>query len=277
MRWTTLSMGAVTGRFQSACWTVAGWIFVNLIVAWYLGLFDGGSGRVKKVPSSRAEAAYNRDTDIGMRSGSSGHLLYRVLRPPRDGVKVPLVIFLHGAGERGTDNATQLVGLPEQLAESEMRMRFPCICLAPQCPEESSWIHQLDSLERLIEQWHSDPQVDPCRIYLTGLSMGGYGTWHLVSRRPDLFAAAVPVCGGGDPTQASKLIHLPIWAIHGQDDRVVLPSESRAMIEAVRAAGGKPEYTELPGVGHDSWTKSYNDPTGPIPWMFRQRRPDCGP
>jgi len=275
------SMSTLWWHRRSIFWTVALWIFANLFVAWWIGLLEGEAAVVKNRPSRRADEAYERGEerkpfqDANLQERHTLSLHYRVLRPTRGVTRAPLVVFLHGAGERGGDNTTQLIGLPDQLSEPEMRTQFPCICLAPQCPEGSSWTRHLGELERLVEEWRSDPQVDPCRIYLTGLSMGGFGTWELAGRRPDLFAAAVPICGGGHPSDASKLVRLPIWAVHGQEDRVVPASQSRAMIEAIQAAGGQPKYTELPGVGHDSWTGAYRDPMGPVPWLFRQTRDDC--
>ena len=102
--------------------------------------------------------------------------------------------------------------------------------------------------------------------------MGGYGAWHLAMRRPDHFAALVPICGGGDDTKAASLAKIPIWAFHGAKDVVVKPEQSRKMIEAIKQAGGSPKYTEFPDAGHDSWTPAYQDPAGVVPWMFEQAR-----
>jgi predicted peptidase len=112
--------------------------------------------------------------------------------------------------------------------------------------------------------------IDPARVYLTGLSMGGYGAWELAERMPERFAALVPVCGGGDEAQASRLVGLPIWAWHGDEDTAVPVERSRRMIAAIEEAGGTPHYTELKGVGHDSWTAAYSGPDSVLPWMFEQ-------
>jgi predicted peptidase len=112
--------------------------------------------------------------------------------------------------------------------------------------------------------------VDRKRVYLTGLSMGGYGSWDLAARHPEWFAAVVPICGGGDSASVARLVKLPVWAIHGDADPVVPVSRTRQMIEALREAGGKPHYSELPDVGHNSWTPGYDDPQGALPWMFQQ-------
>jgi len=122
-----------------------------------------------------------------------------------------------------------------------------------------------------IQAVSSREAVDPARIYLTGLSMGGYGTWDLAVRQPERFAAILPICGGGDETTAPRLAGMPIWCFHGDADTVVPVKRSRTMIAAVRAAGGSPKYSELPGLGHDSWTPAYRDPAV-LDWLFRQQR-----
>ena len=113
--------------------------------------------------------------------------------------------------------------------------------------------------------------IDKNRMYLTGISMGGYGSWDLAVRQPDRWAAVVPICGGGNPEKASKVVRVPVWAVHGDADPAVPVEESRKMIAAIKAAGGDPKYTEYPGVAHDSWTQTYADPTGVVAWMFEQR------
>ena len=117
--------------------------------------------------------------------------------------------------------------------------------------------------------------IDPARIYLTGLSMGGYGSWDLAARMPDRFAAVIPICGGGDGATAAKIKDLPIWCFHGDADTAVRVERSRTMIEALRAAGGAPKYSELAGVGHDSWTPAYRDPDV-LAWLFAQKKPTKG-
>jgi predicted esterase len=125
----------------------------------------------------------------------------------------------------------------------------------------------LDALAATQKAYH----IDPARIYVTGLSMGGYGTWDIIARKPNLFAAAVPVCGGGDPATAPKIARVAVWAFHGGNDGVVPTVRSRLMIDALKAAGAAPRYTEYPGVGHDSWNKAYADPEL-VEWLFAQHR-----
>jgi predicted peptidase len=177
---------------------------------------------------------------------------------------------MHGGGECGHDNVRQLRGLPEQLALADWRQRFQCFVLAPQCSETTSWSAWTGELERLINHLCAELPVDHRRIYLTGLSMGGFGSWELAAHRPDLFAAVVPICGGGDAAWGARLKEVPIWAVHGDADTVIPAEESRIMIEAIRKAGGQPRYTELSGVGHDSWTETYRDRKGVLRWMFEQ-------
>ena len=220
---------------------------------------------------------------------------YRLLEPDfvEPGVEYPLVVFLHGAGERGTDNAKQLQYLPTALASREKRDRFPCYVIAPQCDPEKRWA-EIDRSSKKSVPLAAEPStmmrvaigaiqrtlarhpIDRRRVYLTGLSMGGYGSWDLAARHSQLFAAAVPICGGGDEAQAPRLAKLPIWAFHGDADAVVPPERSRTMVAAIRAAGGEPRYSELPGVGHDSWKTAYRDESGLLDWLFAQRRDEPG-
>lgn len=213
---------------------------------------------------------------------------YRLLKPKQveQGKLYPLVLFLHGAGERGTDNIKQLLYLPQWLAEPANREKYPCYLIAPQCREGKRWAEvdwsKLDAdpmpalgdqmtvaISAMNEVTKQFP-VDKKRVYLTGLSMGGYGSWDLAMRYPERFAAVAPVCGGGDESQAERLKDVPVWAWHGDADKAVPVERSRRMIAAIRAAGGKPKYTELEGVGHNSWNQAYHGPENLLPWLFEQ-------
>lgn len=214
---------------------------------------------------------------------------YRLLEPARiePGKQYPVVLFLHGAGERGTDNNLQLLYFPEQMAADEYREKYPCFLIAPQCRPERTWTgvslrskssqapdepgDQLQVALGILDEVLANYPADPKRVYLTGLSMGGFATWDAAARFPKRFAAVVPICGGGDESKAQRLVKLPIWAVHGDKDEAVPVERTRKMIEAVRRAGGEPKYTELEGVGHNSWTPAYSDPEGVLPWMFQQR------
>jgi len=202
-------------------------------------------------------------------------LSYRLLKPEEyDGKKsYPLLVFLHGAGERGTDNTAQMRHGVAEFAKEANRKKYPCFLIAPQCPAKRGWGEYSKTVASLVESLCKEFSIDKKRIYLTGLSMGGYGTWTLLAQRPDLFAAGIPICGGGNEKQAETLAKIPIWAFHGDKDTLVRPERSRTMIEAIKKAGGKPRYTEYPGVGHDSWTQTYRDPKV-IAWLFEQTKPN---
>jgi predicted peptidase len=223
-------------------------------------------------------------------AGESGKVLrYRLLKPldGNSSQRYPLVIFLHGAGERGDDNVSQLKHAMAEFCKPERRRSYPCYVLAPQCPKEERWAdidwtkkavefpnRASDSLQlvfEVVDNLLADVNVDRDRIYITGLSMGGYGSWDAMARRPDFFAAAMPICGGGDPATAARIKHIPIACFHGGADEVVIPEKSRAIVEAIKAAGGAPLYTEYPGVGHDSWTQTYANEEN-FRWLFQQRR-----
>lgn len=222
--------------------------------------------------------------------GEPAPFRFRLLRPPavEPGRRYPLVVFLHGAGERGSDNVAQLKYLPTWFAEPALRKRHPCFVLAPQCRTDHRWspcdwsdtkssplapkpTTDLAAAVAATEAVRAAEPVDADRVYLTGLSMGGYGAWELAMRMPDRFAAVAPICGGGDETQAAKLAGLPIWCFHGADDTVVPVERSRSMVAAIRAAGGEPRYSELPGVGHHSWAPAYRE-SELLDWLFAQRR-----
>jgi predicted peptidase len=215
-------------------------------------------------------------------------LNYRLMKPkdydPQK--KYPLVLFFHGAGERGDDNVAQLVHGMNDFGKDENREKYSCFVVAPQCPEGKRWVevdwtldaHDFDekpseTMQLVIELLAKLPRefsIDASRQYVTGLSMGGFGTWDMISRFPDKFAAAAPVCGGADLKLAPKLVKVPMWTFHGDKDTVVKLHRTVDMVEAIRKAGGKPLYTEYAGVGHDSWVRAYNDPKL-MEWMFAQK------
>lgn len=210
-------------------------------------------------------------------SGQTEFIPYRLLKPPNEdpGELYPLLISLHGAGDRGRDNLKTLRYLPMQMAGDPWRDRYPCFLLVPQCPRGRQWDDGiLQAVFRLTSDIVETYPVDRRRVYLTGYSMGGYGAGKLAAMEPDLFAAVVPICGGGDPADAEKLAKTPIWAVHGDQDEVVPPERSQEMIDAVRAAGGTPRLSILNGVGHNSWMPAYSDLDGVMQWMFEQTRRD---
>ena len=199
-----------------------------------------------------------------------------------------LLLFLHGAGERGCDNQAQLRNDALAFVDPVVQSRQPTIVVYPQCPEGMQWVDSnwekptyaiettpaskpMTTVLALLEEICRDYSVDPRRILVTGLSMGGFGAWDLVLRHPLLFAAALPLCGGGDPTRAEKIRDLPLWAFHGDQDLAVPVAATRSMIKAMRAVGGNPRYTEIAGGGHDVWTHAYRNPEV-VGWLLSQSR-----
>jgi len=213
-------------------------------------------------------------------------LNYRLMISDYDTIsKYPLVIFLHGSGERGNDNEAQLKWGVLGFAEPEIMAHYRPIVVAPQCPAGERWsaynfedmsmketpTKLMQLLKALIDEIMVTMPVDPDRVYITGLSMGGFGTFDVVARYPELFAAAVPVCGGGDPQQASKMVAVPMWIFHGAKDTTVDPQMSIDMYEALVKAGAFPGLTIYPEAGHFSWIPAYSDQMM-MDWLFSQRK-----
>lgn len=203
--------------------------------------------------------------------------------------KYPVVMFLHGAGERGNDNDLQLRTALPVFLESNPVVR-DAIYVIPQCALEKQWVNtpwaQVDySVEEVEETWYlasavkvllsvcEEYNADCDRRYVFGISMGGYGTWDAIMRHGDLFAAAMPICGGADPTQAEKVKDIPIHTFHGNVDSAVPVQGTRHMVEAIKALGGKIIYTEYEGVDHNSWDPACSF-EGIGEWMFSQKRSD---
>lgn len=179
----------------------------------------------------------------------------------------PLMLFLHGAGERGDDLEAVKKHGPPKLVEGQPD--FPFILISPQCPRGERW--QPAQLVQLVDHVVKTQHADPNRLYVTGLSMGGYGTWSLVAAYPDKFAAAAPICGGGNPETAERLKDLPLWVFHGEKDSVVPAQRSKEMVAAIEKAGGKPKLTLYPEANHDSWTTTYNNPEF-YTWLLSHQR-----
>ena len=218
-------------------------------------------------------------------------LRYQLLAPAAAAGKgkLPLVVFLHGAGERGDDNLAQLKWCVKDFAADTQRAKHPCWVAVPQCPADQQWFpygsppqsapkrpaEPTPSLGAVLELTRSllaNRPIDPARIYLMGLSMGGYGTWDALARAPELFAAAVPICGAADAADAERVKNVPVWAFHGAKDDVVPVQGSRGMVAALKAAGARTvKYTEYPDVGHNSWTPAFKE-AELLPWVFAQRR-----
>jgi predicted peptidase len=184
----------------------------------------------------------------------------------------PVILFLHGSGESGTDGKAQVnVGLGPAIKEREKS--FPFIAILPQSQERTWQAGSKDANRALaiLGEVEKSYKTDPQRVYLTGLSMGGYGTWSLAAVLPDRWAAIVPICGGGNPKDAAALKDIPCWCFHGDADKVVPVKQSREMIEALKTAGGMPRYSEYKGVDHNSWDRAYGS-TQLYEWLLKQKK-----
>lgn len=219
-------------------------------------------------------------------------LLYQISFPDNynNKDKYPLVLFLHGAGERGNDNQKQMMHGSSLFNDTTNRKNFPAIVIFPQCPQESYWVKIIRSgsvfdfghkekiteplymVERLLKDLINTNQIDKRRIYIMGLSMGGMGTLDLICRNPRLFAAAIPICGGVELERVSKIKDLPVRLYHGGADNVVPPEWSRNIFKELKSLGSdKIEYIEYEGVGHNSWDSAFNSPDF-LKWIFNQKR-----
>lgn len=183
----------------------------------------------------------------------------------------PLLLFLHGAGERGDDLEMVKKHGPPKLVEAGQSLPF--VVVSPQCPKNRWWTSQLLDLSALLDEIESKYKIDPNRIYVTGLSMGGFGTWALAAYSPERFAAIVPICGGGEGLIARmQLRQLPVWAFHGAKDAIVPLQRSEDMIRALQAAGHKEaKLTVYPDANHDSWTETYENPEL-YDWLLSHQR-----
>jgi predicted peptidase len=186
----------------------------------------------------------------------------------------PLILFLHGAGERGDDG--QLPAM-QGIANGGIKFKnnektFPFVVVFPQCKVKGKWKAGGPDANRalaILDEVQKSYKIDDKRLYLTGLSMGGYGTWSLAAAHPDKWAAIAPICGGGDTSTAEKIKHIPCWCFHGDQDGAVKVKLSRDMIDALKKVGGNPRYTELPYVGHNSWDCAYVTPEL-YSWFLKQ-------
>jgi predicted peptidase len=228
-------------------------------------------------------------------------LPYRLLLP--DGFdasrKYPLVLFLHGGGERGSDNEKQLTHGSGLFTDPLNRGAFPAVVLFPQCPADSYWAHvdidrssypiglsfryeqgptrPLQMVMDLVGQYLQAPYIDPDRVYVMGLSMGGMGTFEILYRMPETFAAAIPICGAGVPeTVSAYAAHTPLWVFHGALDQVVAPGQSVEMVDALLKAGAHPGFTLFDNYNHNSWDGAFAEP-GLLRWLFSHRKTGSEP
>ena len=228
------------------------------------------SPTAEAVPGRQVARRFRLPGAHGRGRGRFNYLLFLPATYGADpGQKWPLILFLHGRGETGRSlNQIKAHGIPKKV---EQQPGFPFITVSPQCPYDLCWFSVLPTLNALLDEVVATYAVDTRRIYLTGLSMGGYGAWALASLYPGRFAAVVPICGGGEPAAVCCLKDVPVWAFHGALDELVLPGESQRMVDALKACGGNVRLTLYPDLGHDSWTRTYDDPAL-YQWLLQQRK-----
>lgn len=240
--------------------------------------------------SAFAATGYEKKVFVSEQGDS---LLYRLLTPEtlKGGEKYPLVIFLHGAGERGADNEKQLVHGGQMFLNPVNLERYPAFVLFPQCPEDGYWAYDarpesfesgkmpanpeltpvFRAVKQLIDSYIERPDVDKSRIYIMGLSMGGMGTYDMVCRYPDMFAAAIAICGTVNPSRLASAKDVKWRIFHGDADDVVPVGGSRNAYRALKAAGADVEYIEFPGCNHGSWNPAFCYPDF-MQWLFAQRK-----
>ena len=233
----------------------------------------------------------NGDIEARIYNEGDGSLPYRILKPVNYNVdeKYPLVVALHGAWGRGTDNKSRAIDAFQILSKPEVRQKYPAFIITPQCPSKEMWAntpwgkgcYSIDKVKiskpielvlDIIKSLQDEYNIDPDRIYVTGQSMGGFGTWDIIMRRPELFAAAVPVCGAGDISQAKNLMNLPIWCFHGGLDTIVPVAGDREMDKVMTQLGNTNwNYTEYPNVKHGASKPTWKE-KDLIPWIFNQKK-----
>lgn len=201
---------------------------------------------------------------------------------------LPLVVFLHGAGERGNNNTDQLRHCIRFFLDDSVSTRYPFLLMAPQCPAEQRWVNtdwrllehemeaeptaQLQAVFTVIDSLIASGSADPSRVYISGISMGGFGVWDAIQRHPEKFAAAIAICGGGDPHYAEEIKAMPIYIFHGQRDKLVKPSRSQQMYDALQDVGNmETVYVTYPDQGHLCWDRAFSTP-GLFKWLFSKKK-----
>jgi len=255
---------------------------IILLIATLMVLSHADDGAAQQKPITLRSTHYPDSFETrAYRSPGGGELKYGWLAPlvVKAGEKYPLLIAMHGRGS-GEARACRI------LSRASMREQYPVYILAGECDPPAVWAHtaslkrpgrpenppeKLPILIEAVQALMAQEAIDPTRIYITGQSMGGVGTWGAIARHPNLFAAAVPICGAWDVAEASNMVAVPVWAFHGEDDPNVPVRYSRELTAAVSKAGGTVKYTEFPATGHDSWTKACDEPAM-WEWLFAQRK-----
>ncbi|MBC8767772.1 prolyl oligopeptidase family serine peptidase [Arenibacter sp. BSSL-BM3] len=260
-----------------------------LVIA--IGIFGFGVTKsVSQTKETKIAELFSGRTYVSMQKDT---LHYRLLMPldydPNK--QYPLVVCLSGGAGRGTDNIQQIAGsrAAQVLSTLENRKKYPAFIFVPQCPPGADWGRSLGKIEtesliargrynqpnvealvlETISALEEEFNIDTTRRYITGQSMGGFGTWHYILSHPQMFAAAIPICGGGNPDLAKNIADVPLWVFHGDNDKTVPVDFSRRMVAALNKAGGNPKYNEFPGVGHGSWHLAFDTPAL-LDWFFAQ-------
>ena len=229
-------------------------------------------------------------TPLSYKTQAGWEIPYNIFYPDSYGnknEKSPLFLWLHGAGERGNENTRQLIHIAPYVTSNEIMSKYPAVWVFPQCPKGEYWapvdrkewkitpggeiepsmVGVIELLDRILK----NPKIDKDRIYVGGLSMGGFGTLDLLSRRPEIFAAALPICGGADLDRAENYLNVPIWIFHGAKDAVVSPQFSRDLVRRLEEKGAHPRYTEYPEGVHNVWNDAIKDPEV-LEWIFNQKK-----
>jgi predicted peptidase len=247
---------------------------------------DAGNDAASEMTDDAADESVTSDNGTTVRTGQHGHqfdatvdckltgqyLLFLPEQYGRDDIDWPLIVFLHGSGERGRNLDRVRIHGPPKVAPKQPG--FPFLVLSPQCPK-GKWWQDVDvtlMVMSMIDEVVKAHDVDPDRIYLTGLSMGGFGTWSIAQQYPDRFAALAPVCGGGNPYLQNRLKDVPAWAFHGRQDKNVPLAFAQQMAGALKSAGGDVRLSVYPDLGHDVWTPTYDNPKL-YEWFLEHRRP----
>ena len=258
------------------------------ILTFFAATLCAFSGEIAQHPY----AFYADQTQALAYTNAAGEWMIYRLFLPKDydaAKKYPLVLVLHGAGQRGDDNRKQLAPYAAGWIDDAVQSKHPCILLIPQCPRGKQWVETpfakgsysfstvplsepMKLAKEILDQVLREKSIDRSRVYVMGASMGGYGAWNFVMRYPEVVAAAVPVCGAGDPAMAETINQIPIWAFHGDVDSIVPPSGSQDMVDAVKKAGGtKIKLTMYPGLDHGSYLKAWREPEL-VEWLFSQSK-----
>jgi len=233
-----------------------------------VSLLNGGCASMQETKPASGRHHFKQEVKV---TAKLDYLLYVPEEVPTAGTKWPLMLFLHGAGERGDDLAlVKRNGPPKLVAEGK---DFPFIIASPQCPKDIAWSNptQVIALNALVDELVATYPIDESRIYLTGLSMGGSGTWTLAAAYPQRFAAISPICGSGNRMDARYLTQVPIWVFHGAKDKVVPIGMSQEMVDALKKKGSDVKFTIYPDTGHNSWIEAYNNPAL-YEWFLQHKR-----